>query len=76
MRDNVSLQVADYWASEGIHLVLSYDDVGGLFCECGYPDVCSAHALLLSPISLRERRRDLELGQGLENGKITRRCKK
>ncbi len=56
-------------ASKGTHLVLSSDDVGNLLCEFGHPDVCSARAKLLSPISRRERRRDLEQGQGRENGK-------
>jgi hypothetical protein len=61
-------QLADS-ATEGTHLVLSSDDVGNLLCEFGYPDVCSARAKLLSPISRRERRRDLEKGQRRENRK-------
>ncbi len=56
-------------ASKGTHLVLSSDDVGNLLCEFGHPDVCGARAKLLSPISRRERRRDLEQGQRRENRK-------
>jgi hypothetical protein len=61
-------QLADS-ATEGTHLVLSSDDVDNLLCEFGHPDVCSARAKLLSPISRRERRRDLEQGQRRENRK-------
>ena len=56
-------------ATKGTHLVLSSDDVGNLLCEFGHFNVCSARAKLLSPISRRERRRDLEQGQRRENGK-------
>jgi hypothetical protein len=61
-------QLADS-ATEGTHLVLSSDDVGNLLCEFDHPDVCSACAKLLSLISQRERRRDLEQDQRRENRK-------
>jgi hypothetical protein len=56
-------------ATKGTHLVLSSNDDGNLLCAFGHPDVSSARAKLLSQISRRERRRDLEQGQRRENRK-------
>ncbi len=56
-------------ATKGTHIVLSSGEVSNLLCAFGHSNVCSARAKLLSPISRRERRRDLEQGQRRENRK-------